>query len=107
MSGSPLAMAELIENCNHGAKVALLGLPSEPFAIDGAKVITHMLTLKGIYGREMYDTWYKMTFMLQTSSALRDAIRSVITHRFPAEQWADAFAAARSGAVGKVIMDWS
>lgn len=107
MSGNPQAVAELIENCNHGAKVALLGLPSEPFAIDGAKVITHMLTLKGIYGREMYDTWYKMTFMLQSSEQLRDAIRSVITDRFPAEQWADAFAAARAAEGGKVIMDWS
>ena len=107
MSGSPKAIAELIANCNHGAKVALLGLPSEPFEIDGAKVITHMLTLKGIYGREMYDTWYKMTFMLQNSEHLREAIRSVITDRFPAEQWQDAFTAARSAEGGKVIMDWS
>ena len=76
MSGSPRAVAELIENCTHGGKVALLGLPPEPFAIDWGKVITHMLTLKGIYGREMYDTWYKMTFMLQTSQELRDRIRS-------------------------------
>src|SRR5690606_17928042 len=60
MSGSPHAVRELIENCTHGAKVALLGLPTEGFAIDWGKVITHMLTLKGIYGREMYDTWYKM-----------------------------------------------
>ena len=66
-----------------------------------------MITIKGIYGREMYDTWYRMTFMLQTSQQLRERIRSVITHRFPAEQWQDAFAAARSGEVGKVIMDWS
>ena len=107
MSGNPSALAELIENCNHGANVAMLGLPSEPFMIDGGKVITHMLTLKGIYGREMYDTWYKMTFMLQTSEVLRDSVRSVITHRFPAEQWADAFDAARSGEGGKAIMDWS
>lgn len=107
MSGNPSALAELIENCTHGAKVAMLGLPSEPFTIDGAKVITHMLTLKGVYGREMFDTWYKMTFMLETSEVLRDSIRSVITHRFPAEQWADAFDAARSGAGGKAIMDWS
>ncbi|GGK59052.1 L-threonine 3-dehydrogenase [Ornithinimicrobium pekingense] len=107
MSGSPHAMRELIENCTHGGKVALLGLPPESFAIDWGKVITHMLTLRGIYGREMYDTWYKMTFMLQTSEQLRDRVRSVITHRFPAEQWQDAFDAARSGEVGKVIMDWS
>ncbi len=107
MSGNPRAVSELIDNCTHGARVAMLGLPSEPFAIDWGKVITHMITLKGIYGREMYETWYKMTAMLQTSEVLRDRIRSVITHRFPAEQWEDAFEAARSGEVGKVIMDWS
>ena len=107
MSGSPTALAEMVENATHGAKVALLGLPKEPFAIDWGPVITRMITIKGIYGREMYDTWYRMTFMLQTSEVLRERIRSVITHRFPAEQWADAFAAARSGEVGKVIMDWS
>ena len=107
MSGSPQAMAELIDNCTHGARVAMLGLPSEPYAIDWGKVITHMITLKGIYGREMYETWYKMTAMLQTSQVLRDRVRSVITHRFPAEQWQDAFDAARSGEVGKVILDWS
>lgn len=107
MSGNPSAMAELIDNCTHGAKVAMLGLPAEPFAIDWGKVITHMITLKGIYGREMYETWYKMTAMLQTSELLRDRVRSVITHRYPAEQWQEAFAAARSGEVGKVIMDWS
>lgn len=107
MSGSPQAMSELIDNCTHGAKVAMLGLPAEPYAIDWGKVITHMITLKGIYGREMYETWYKMAAMLQTSQLLRDRVRSVITHRFPAEQWEDAFAAARSGEVGKVIMDWS
>jgi len=82
-------------------------LQTGQITIYGAKVITHLLTLKGNYGREMYDTWYKMTFMLQNSQPLRDAIRSVITHRFPAEQWADAFAAARSAEGGKVIMDWS
>lgn len=107
MSGSARAMSELIDNCTHGAKVAMLGLPSAPFEIDWGKVITHMITLKGIYGREMYETWYKMTAMLQTSELLRDRVRSVITHRYPAEQWQDAFAAARSGEVGKVIMDWS
>jgi threonine 3-dehydrogenase len=107
MSGSPSALAEMIENCTHGATIAMLGLPKEPFPVDWGRVITHMLTIKGIYGREMYDTWYRMTFMLQTSQELRERIRSVITHRYPAEQWADAFAAARSGECGKVIMDWS
>lgn len=107
MSGVPSALTEMIENATHGAKIALLGLPATPFAIDWGPVITRMLTIKGIYGREMYDTWYRMTFMLQTSQALRDRIRSVITHRFAAEDWAQAFEAARSGEVGKVIMDWS
>ncbi|MGD8150390.1 L-threonine 3-dehydrogenase [Ornithinimicrobium sp. Y1694] len=107
MSGSPHAVRELIGCMTHGGRVAMLGLPAEPFDIDWGKVITHMITLKGIYGREMYETWYKMTAMLQTSEVLRDRIRSVITHRFPAEQWQDAFDAARSGQVGKVIMDWS
>ena len=107
MSGSPQAMRELIDNMTHGGRVALLGLPAEPFDLDWGKVITHMITLKGIYGREMYETWYKMTAMLQTSEVLRDRVRSVITHRYPAEQWQDAFDIARSGEVGKVIMDWS
>ena len=107
MSGSPAAMAELIDNCTHGATIAVLGLPQEPFAIDWGRVITHMLTIRGIYGREMYDTWYRMTFMMQTSPVLRERVRSVITHRFGAEDWADAFAVARTGDCGKVVMDWS
>jgi threonine 3-dehydrogenase len=107
MSGNPDALKELIANCQHGAGIAMLGLPSEGFAIDWGPVITRMLTIKGIYGRQMYDTWYRMSFMLQTSAELRERIRSVITHRFPAHEWQDAFAAARSGRCGKVIMDWS
>lgn len=107
MSGSPTAMSELIENCTHGGKIAMLGIPKEPFAIDWGPVITHMLTIKGIYGREMYDTWYRMTFMMQTSETLRERVRSVITHRVPAEDWQQAFAIASSGECGKVIMDWS
>ena len=107
MSGSPHAVAELIDNMNHGGKVAMLGLPEEPYPIDWGKVITHMLTIKGIYGRELFETWYLMTSMLSTSPTLTDAVRSVITHRFPAERWAEAFDVARSGDCGKVILDWS
>ena len=107
MSGAPAAVEELLANLNHGARVAMLGLPTEHYAIDWGRVITHMITLKGIYGREMFETWYLMSSMLATSDALKDAVRSVITHRFAAEDWADAFAAAHSGACGKVIMDWS
>ena len=107
MSGSPAALADMIDNLTHGARVSLLGLPSEDFAINWGKVITHMITLKGIYGREMFDTWYAMSSMLQTSETLRRSVTSVITHRFPAAEWEAAFETARSGRCGKVVMDWS
>ena len=92
---------------NHGGKVAMLGLPQSDYAINWGRVITHMITIKGIYGREMFETWYLMNSMLSTSAQLRNAVRSVITHRFPAEEWAQAFDVARSGECGKVLMDWS
>ncbi|CAN5584511.1 L-threonine 3-dehydrogenase [soil metagenome] len=107
MSGSPQAMEDMIANLNHGGHVALLGFPRNPFAIDWGKVITHMLTIKGIYGREMYDTWYKMSAMFQTSEPLREVLKTVITHRYKAEQWGAAFDTARSGACGKIVMDWT
>jgi len=107
MSGVPSAVEDMLANMNHGGRVAMLGLPKDPYPIDWGRVITHMITIKGIYGREMYDTWYAMSSMLQTSSVLRERVASVITHRFPAEKWQDAFAAARSGQCGKVVMDWS
>ncbi|MDQ4098617.1 MAG: L-threonine 3-dehydrogenase [Actinomycetota bacterium] len=107
MSGVPSAFEDMLANMNHGGRVAMLGLPKDPFPIDWGRVITHMLTIKGIYGREMYDTWYAMSSMLGNSEVLRERVASVITHRFPAERWQDAFATARSGQCGKVIMDWS
>ncbi len=107
MSGAPAAVAEMIDNMNHGVKIAMMGLPASDYAINWGKVITHMLTLKGIYGREMFETWYLMTSMLSTSERLKDAVRSVITHRFPAEDWEEAFATARAGQCGKVILVWS
>ncbi|HEX5427166.1 MAG TPA: zinc-binding dehydrogenase, partial [Pedococcus sp.] len=107
MSGVPSAVDDMLANLNHGGRVAMLGLPKDPFPVDWGRVITHMITIKGIYGREMYDTWYAMSSMLGNSPVLRERIASVITHRFPAERWQDAFAAARSGQCGKVIMDWS
>ena len=97
----------MLATMNHGGRVAMLGLPHEPYPIDWSRVITHMITIKGIYGREMYDTWYAMSSMLQTSAPLREALRSVITHRLPAERWPEAFDAIRSGHCGKVILDWS
>lgn len=106
MSGSPAAVEELLANMNHGGKVAMLGLPKSAYPIDWGRVITHMITLKGIYGREMFETWYLMSSMLASSPTLADGVRSVITHRYDAEQWQDAFAAAREGRCGKVIMEW-
>lgn len=106
LSGAPSALQMLVDFCNHGAMLALLGLPTKPFAIEWGKVITHMLTIKGVYGREMYDTWYVATFLTETSPELREALRSVITHRFAPDQWEEAFAAAGSGRAGKVMIDW-
>jgi threonine 3-dehydrogenase len=103
MSGSPSALPEMLENLNHGGRVAVLGLPSQPIVIDWAKVVTHMITLKGIYGREMYETWYAMNAMVSTGLD----VSAVITDRFPAARWEDAFAAARAGDSGKIILDWS
>jgi len=103
MSGHPGALPEMLENLTHGAHVAMLGLPSQPIAIDWARVVSHMITIKGIYGREMFETWYAMTAMVSTGLD----ISRVITDRFPASRWEDAFAAARNGDRGKIIIDWS
>jgi len=102
MSGHEAALPEMLDNLTHGARVALLGLPSRPIAIDWAKVVSHMITIKGIYGREMFETWYTMTALVSTGLD----VSRVITDRFPASRWQDAFAAARSGDRGKVIIDW-
>jgi threonine 3-dehydrogenase len=103
MSGHPKALPDVIANLNHGGRIAMLGLPSAPIDIDWARVVTHMLTIKGIYGREMFETWYAMSAMLRSGLD----ISSVITHRFPATDFAEAFATARSGQCGKVILDWT
>jgi threonine 3-dehydrogenase len=107
MSGHPGALPEMITNLNHGGRVAMLGLPSTPIDVDWAKVVTHMITIKGIYGREMFETWVAMSAMLQSSAWLRDALSAVITDRFPAARWEEGFAAARAGSGGKVVLDWS
>jgi threonine 3-dehydrogenase len=107
MSGNPSALPEMISNLNHGGRVAMLGLPNESIDVDWAKVVTHMITIKGIYGREMYETWVAMSAMLQSSAWLREALSSVITDRFPVRRWSEGFAAARGGTGGKVVLDWS
>ncbi|GAA1441443.1 L-threonine 3-dehydrogenase [Leifsonia poae] len=107
MSGAPTALPQMIENMNHGGRVAMLGLPSSQIAVDWGIVVTHMLTLKGIYGREMFETWNAMGAMLQTSEVLRTAIASIVSDRFAARDWQDGFAAAAAGGGGKVILDWT
>jgi threonine 3-dehydrogenase len=103
MSGHPGALPEAIANLNHGGRIAMLGLPTGPIDIDWAKVVTHMITIKGIYGREMYESWYAMSAMLRSGLG----IDQVITHRFPAAEWASAFETARGGQCGKVVLDWT
>jgi threonine 3-dehydrogenase len=107
MSGHPTALPEMIANMNHGGRIAMLGLPSQPITVDWAKVVTHMITIKGIYGREMYETWYAMSAMLSSSSWLREAVTAVVTDRFAAADWAKAFDTARAAGAGKVVLDWT
>ncbi len=102
MSGSPVAFREMLSNMSHGGKIAMLGIPAKEMAIDWRQVIFNMLTVKGIYGREMYETWYKMTVMLESGLD----ISPVITHRFPYTEFEKGFAAMRSGNSGKVILSW-
>jgi threonine 3-dehydrogenase len=103
MSGNPEALRTMIANMAHGAKIAMLGIPTEPIAIDWSVVVFNMLTIKGIYGREMYESWYAMTVMLQSGLD----ISPVITNRFPAEDFQEAFATAADRRAGKVLLDWS
>jgi threonine 3-dehydrogenase len=103
MSGNRTAVRSAIANMAHGGGLAMLGLPTEEIPIDFNEIVLRMLTIKGIYGREMYETWYKMTVMLQSGLDIKPAI----THRFSFREHAAAFEAARSGSSGKVIMDWT
>jgi threonine 3-dehydrogenase len=103
MSGSPAAFRDMLQAMCHGGKIAMLGIPTEEVAIDWNTVVFNMLTIKGIYGREMYETWYKMTVMLESGLD----IRPVITHRFHYTEFEQGFAAMKSGASGKVILKWS
>ena len=102
MSGNPSAFRDMLANMSHGAKIAMLGIPSEPMAIDWNTVIFSMLTIKGIYGREMYETWYKMTVMLESGLD----ISPVITHRYHYTEFEKGFAAMTSGNSGKVVLSW-
>jgi threonine 3-dehydrogenase len=103
MSGSEPALTQMIESMAHGGRIAMLGLPSQKIAIDWTKVIFKMLTLKGVYGRRIFETWYQMSAMVRSGVSLE----SVITHRFPAHEFEQAFTTARSGDCGKVVLDWT
>jgi len=103
MSGNVHAFRDLLANLSHGAKVAMLGIPSpSEMSIDWAKVIFNQYTIRGIYGREMYETWYKMTVLIQSGLD----ISKIITHRLAWNQFEEGFAAMHSGNSGKVILDW-
>lgn len=103
MSGNPMALNDMVRAMNHGGHVAILGIPPQETPIDWNQVIFKGLVMKGIYGREMFETWYKMIAMLQ--SGLN--IEPVITHHFPVDQFQDAFQIMASGQSGKVILHWN
>jgi threonine 3-dehydrogenase len=102
MSGNPAALRDMIDSMCHGGKIAMLGIPSEAVPFDWNKVVFNMLTIKGIYGREMYETWYKMTVMLETGLNIKPAI----THRFHFSEFEQGFDVMLSGKSGKVILNW-
>ena len=102
MSGNPDAFRSMLDNMAHGGKIAMLGIPTEQIAIDWNQVVFNMLTIKGIYGREMYETWYKMTVMLQSGLD----ISPVITHRYHYTEFETAFQAMATGNTGKCILNW-
>jgi threonine 3-dehydrogenase len=101
MSGNPAALKDMIANMSHGGKIAILGIPSREMPMDWRQVIFNMITIKGIYGREMYDTWYKMSVMIESGLD----ISPVITHRFAFEDFQQGFDAMISGQTGKVLLD--
>ena len=103
MSGKPIAMQEMLGAMTHGGKIAMLGLPSREFPIDWAHLVLNMITIKGIYGREMFETWYWMSVLTQSGVD----ISPVITHRFDAADFGSAFDTVRAGKCGKVVLDWA
>ncbi len=102
MSGAADAMRQMIARMNNGGKIALLGIAPTEFAVDWNSVIFKMLHVKGIYGREIFETWYKMIALVQSGLDLTD----LITHRISIDDYEDGFAAMLSGQAGKVVMDW-
>ncbi len=103
MSGNATAFRSMLDNMCHGGRIAMLGIPEENMGIDWNTVVFNMLTIKGIYGREMYETWYKMTVMIETGLD----IEPIITHRLHCDDFEEGFAAMKSGDCGKVILNWN
>ncbi|WP_439495344.1 L-threonine 3-dehydrogenase [Bosea sp. (in: a-proteobacteria)] len=103
MSGAPAALDQMVEHLVMGGKIAMLGIPARPATVDWTKVVFKMLTIKGIYGREMFETWHKMLAMLESGLD----IRKVITHRLPAREYESGFEIMMSGDSGKIVLDWT
>ncbi|PCJ89545.1 MAG: L-threonine 3-dehydrogenase [Hyphomicrobiales bacterium] len=103
MSGAPAALDQMIDHLVMGGRIALLGVPARPFVFDLSKIVFRMVTLKGIYGREMFETWHKMLAMLESGLD----VRKVITHRMSVDDYAEAFDIATRGEAGKIVLDWS
>jgi threonine 3-dehydrogenase len=102
MSGVPSAFRDMLRSMHHGGKIAMLGIPPDDMSIDWTEVIFKGLVLKGVYGREMFETWYKMSSMLQSGLL----IEPIITHHFPASEFQSGFELMESGQSGKVILHW-
>jgi threonine 3-dehydrogenase len=102
MSGAPAALGQMIDHLVMGGRIALLGVPARPFVFDLSRIVFRMVTLKGIYGREMFETWHKMLAMLESGLD----VRKVITHRMKAADYAEAFRIAASGQAGKIVLEW-
>ncbi len=103
MSGHPSAVAQIFDNMAHGGRIAALGIPADDLAVNWQELVFKMLTVRGVYGRQMFETWYQMSVFVESGLD----ISPVITHRFEAADFEAAFTAARSGQSGKVILDWS
>ena len=103
MSGAPAAFDQMVDHIVMGGHIALLGIPSRPAPVDWTKIVFKLLTIKGIYGRQMFETWHKMIAMLQSGLD----VRKVITHRLPASDFARGFEIMRSGQSGKIVLDWT
>lgn len=102
MSGAPTALKDMVDNMAHGGKISMLGIPSGDISVDWNKVVFNMLTIKGIYGREIFETWYKMTVMIQSGLDLKP----IITHRLPYQEFEKGFETMIAGKSGKIILNW-